>query len=82
MKIQGKCIVVTGAASGIGRALIHRFHAGGARQLVAVDINEAGAKETAESVGAAAMRCDVSDEAAVKQVIEDTESDFGPIDLF
>ena len=82
MKIQDKCIVVTGAASGIGRALVHRFHAEGARHLVAADINEAGAKETAQSVGGSAMRCDVADEAAVEQLIEDTESRFGPIDLF
>ena len=82
MKIQDKCIVVTGAASGIGRALVHRFHAEGARHLVAADINEAGAEETAQAVGGSAMRCDVADEAAVAQLIEDTESRFGPIDLF
>ena len=82
MEIRDKCIVVTGAASGIGRALVHRFQAEGARQLVAVDVNEAGAQETAEASGAVAMRCDVSDEAAVKHVIDETESRFGPIDLF
>ena len=82
MKIQDQCIVVTGAASGIGRALVHRFHAEGARHLVAVDINEAGAEETAQAVGGSFMRCDVADEAEVAKLIEDTESRFGPIDLF
>jgi NAD(P)-dependent dehydrogenase (short-subunit alcohol dehydrogenase family) len=82
MEIRGKCIVVTGAGSGIGRALVHRFREEGARQLVAVDINEAGAEETASATGAVSMRCDVSVEAEVAKVIDETESRFGPIDLF
>lgn len=82
MELRGKCIVVTGAGSGIGRALVNRFHAEGARQIVAVDVNQAGAEETAAAVGAVAMHADVSDEAAVQRVIEDTEADLGPIDLF
>lgn len=82
MEIRDKCIVVTGAASGIGRALVHRFHAEGARQLVAVDINEAGASETAEATGAAVMKCNVAVEGDVRRVVEETEERFGPIDLF
>lgn len=82
MEIRDKCVVVTGAASGIGRALIHRFQAEGARQLIAADINEAGARETAEATGAAAMSCNVAVESDVQRLIEETESRFGPIDLF
>lgn len=82
MDIQDKCIVVTGAASGIGRALVRRFHAAGARSLVAVDVNEAGAQATANEVGGKAMGCDVSNESAVLAVIDETENEFGPIDLF
>ncbi len=82
MKIEGKIVVVTGAASGIGKALCERFKAEGARQIVAVDLNEAGAAATAATIGGISMGCDVSDEAQVAQVIERTESEVGPIDLF
>ena len=39
MDVKDKIIVVTGAASGIGRALVVRFKAEGAKQIVAVDLN-------------------------------------------
>ena len=44
MELANKIIVITGAGSGIGRALAVRFHAEGARSIVAVDINLADAK--------------------------------------
>ena len=82
MDVKDKIIVVTGAASGIGRALVVRFKAEGAKQIVAVDLNLAGAQETAAMVGCLAMSADVSVEADIQRVIEDTESQVGPIDLF
>ena len=39
MKIEGKRVVVTGAASGIGRALAHAFNHKGASQVVCADLN-------------------------------------------
>ena len=45
MDIAGKHIVITGAASGIGRAMAQRFHAEGAAKLFLVDLNEAPLKE-------------------------------------
>ncbi|MDQ7841879.1 MAG: SDR family NAD(P)-dependent oxidoreductase, partial [bacterium] len=47
MEIQGKVIIVTGAASGIGRGLCLRFAGEGARVVIAADVNEAGAKAVA-----------------------------------
>ncbi len=82
MELEGKIIVVTGAASGIGKALARRFKAQGAAEVLAVDLNEAGAKVTAELVGGRALVADVSREADVARVIETTEADVGPIDLF
>ena len=82
MEIQNKVIVVTGAASGIGKALAVRFRAEGAKQIVSVDLDESGARATAEDVGGIAMRADVGEEADVASVIERTEADVGPIDLF
>lgn len=46
MELANKIIVITGAGSGIGRALAVRFHAEGARSIVAVDINLADAQDT------------------------------------
>ena len=82
MDLKGKIIVVTGAASGIGRALARRFAAEGAKAVVCVDRNEAGAQETAAEIGGAAFRVDVSQEAEIAGLIETVERDIGPIDLF
>ncbi|MEE8385288.1 MAG: SDR family oxidoreductase [Dehalococcoidia bacterium] len=82
MELQDKIIVITGAASGIGRALAKRFKLAGAKQIVCVDLNEAGAKATADELGCVAMKADVANEADVARVIEDTERGVGPIDLF
>lgn len=82
MEITGKNIVVTGGASGIGRALVKRFTKAGARHIVSVDMNLAGAEETVSLYGGTAMAADVGNESDIKSVIEKTESEVGPIDLF
>ena len=82
MKVEGKVVVVTGAAQGIGRALAERFHREGARGVVLADRNIAGVQDVARSMGAIGMGCDVSVEADLRHVIEETESRLGPIDLF
>src|SRR5210317_423143 len=82
MNVNGKIIVVTGAGSGIGRALVEKFVAEGARQVVAVDISTDNAQQTAKDYGCVAMTADVSCDEDIKRVIEETESDIGPIDLF
>ncbi|MBW2291410.1 MAG: SDR family oxidoreductase [Deltaproteobacteria bacterium] len=82
MEVKDKIIVVTGAASGIGKALATRFKAEGAKQIVAVDLNESGAKATADELGCIAMGVDVSSEPEIANVIESTETHVGPIDLF
>ncbi len=82
MELQDKIIVITGAASGIGKALAIRFKAEGAKQIVAVDINIDGAQATADLIGGVAMSADVSKEDDIVRVIEETEAQIGPIDLF
>lgn len=82
MELRGKIIVITGAASGIGKALALRFHAEGAKRVVAVDLNREGALVTAKAIDGIAMAADVANEADVARVIEETERDVGPIDLF
>jgi NAD(P)-dependent dehydrogenase (short-subunit alcohol dehydrogenase family) len=82
MDLAGKIAVVTGAASGIGRALAQRFHAEGAARVVCADLNGDGAAETAAAIGGVARQIDVSKEAEIEALVADTEADTGPIDLF
>jgi len=82
MELRDKVVVVTGGGSGIGKALVTRFVAEGARAVVAVDINQEAAGQTARDAGCIAMTADVSCEEDVRRLIEQTESDVGPIDLF
>lgn len=82
MEIEGKVAVVTGGASGIGRALVDRFHADGAAHVVVVDRDGDGAATVAAAVEGTAVGCDVTDEAAIRALVEDTERDIGPIGLF
>lgn len=82
MEIKDKICVVTGAASGIGKALCIAFAEAGAKQVVCVDRNGEGATETAEAVGGTAFTVDVSDEGQIKDMIDAVERDIGPIDLY
>jgi len=82
MQVKDKIIVVTGAASGIGRALAQRFHAEGAKHVVCADLNLDGASRTADEIGGTAVSTDVGVEAQVAALIETTENEIGPIDLF
>ena len=82
MELKDKIIVITGAGSGIGRALAVRFHAEGAKKVVAVDINLSNAQDTAAMVDGIAMEADIAIEEDIIRVIEDTENEVGAIDLF
>ncbi|WP_397420277.1 SDR family oxidoreductase [Phenylobacterium sp.] len=82
MNLTDKIIVVTGAASGIGRALAHRFVAEGARAVVCSDRDGDGVRAVAAEIGGVAIQADVSREADIQALIEQVESQIGPIDLF
>ena len=82
MLIKDRIAVVTGAASGIGRALALRFAREGAKLVVCSDLNGEGAKATAAEAGGIAYQTDVSREADIARLIEEVEAGHGPIDLF
>ena len=82
MDLKDRIIVITGAASGIGRAMAQRFAAEGPKLIVCADRDEAGAKATAAGIGGVAFKVDVSREADIQGLIEKVEADHGPIDLF
>lgn len=79
---RGKVAVVTGAASGIGRALATGFASEGMR-VVAADIDEAGATATAETIGgdAIAFRVDVASGDSVEDLANASFDAFGQVDL-
>jgi NAD(P)-dependent dehydrogenase (short-subunit alcohol dehydrogenase family) len=81
---ENKVALVTGAASGMGLAAAQAFAAEGATVVLA-DSNVAAANAAAEQLvdaghKAIAVRCDVSDEAQVKAMVEQTVSTFGRLD--
>ena len=82
MQIRDKIVVVTGAASGIGKALAERFHKEGAKLVVCSDINGDGAAATAKDVNGISFKTDVSKEEDIRHLIDTVEKDHGPIDLF
>ena len=85
MELADKVVVVTGGASGIGRALAQRFAAEGARGVVVSDRDGEGAEAVAAGIGderAFAVTTDVSVEADVQELVRRTEDRYGPIDLF
>lgn len=78
--LSGKGCVVTGAASGIGRALAEQLHAVGGR-LVLADIDLARTEALAAGLpGANALYCDVSDHASVEALVQAAKAQLGQID--
>ena len=82
MEIAGKHIVVTGGASGIGRALCRRFAADGARAVGVADLDAEGTKAVAAEIGGLGIPTDVANEAQIVALVERAERENGPIDLF
>jgi NAD(P)-dependent dehydrogenase (short-subunit alcohol dehydrogenase family) len=82
MKVAGKVVVVTGGATGIGRALARRFAAEGARAVAVADIDTAGAESVATEIGGWAVTTDVSREADIVHLVAAVTERYGAIDLF
>jgi NAD(P)-dependent dehydrogenase (short-subunit alcohol dehydrogenase family) len=76
MKVEGKHVVVTGAASGIGAALAARFAAEGARAVVGADLHIDGIPVRD------AVTCDVTHDDDLRALVDGAEQRNGPIDLF
>lgn len=84
MDISDKVVIVTGAGSGIGRALAVGMAAVGARTVICTDLNGANAEETATMIGEGADSAplDVADEQAIEALVRDTEASHGAVDIF
>jgi NAD(P)-dependent dehydrogenase (short-subunit alcohol dehydrogenase family) len=82
MNLRGKIAVVTGAASGIGRAAALRFKKEGAAGLVLADLSSEKLKPVEKETGGLAVECDVRKEADVQRLVREAESRFGRVDVF
>ncbi len=77
-----RVVVVTGGGSGIGEALCRGAAKRGARHVVVADLNGAEAERVASGIGGTAETLDVTDEGALRAMVERIETANGPIDLF
>lgn len=82
MDIRNKVAVVTGGASGIGRAMAIRFAKDGAKGVVVADLDGTGAAEVAAAVDGLAVTVDVASEDQIRDLVRQAEERFGHIDLF
>lgn len=81
MEIADRVVVVTGGARGIGRALSRKFAAAGAEIVVVADADADEAWSVAREIGGMAIRCDVSNETDVAQLVEKVHIAKGRIDI-
>lgn len=81
-ELEGRAAFVTGAGSGIGRAVCRRLHEQGA-SVAAIDINAVVAGETIEALGsrAIALEADVTNEESVLRAVAAAAGEFGRLDI-
>ena len=82
MELVGKVALVTGAGSGLGRAIAHRFGSEGTA-VVVVDIDGSAAEETVEQMSgtATAVTADVADASDAEAMVRQAEAVFGGLDV-
>src|SRR5687768_7471615 len=81
-KLDGRVAIVTGSGRGIGRAIVEKLAADGAKVVVS-DVNEESAQEAAKAIGgdALGLRADVTAKASVESMVGEIMSRFGRIDM-
>ncbi|GAA4702321.1 3-oxoacyl-ACP reductase [Phytohabitans rumicis] len=79
-RLAGRVAVITGAGSGIGLATARRFRDEGA-VVVCVDVDESAGKAAASEVGGEFVHCDVTDEAAVRELFDGVAARHGRLDI-
>ena len=80
MKLKDKVTIITGAARGIGLACAERFHAEGAKLVLADIDDEAGKAAAARFAGAVYVHCDVGSVADVNALVAAVIAEYGRID--
>ena len=82
MDIERKVVVITGGASGIGKAVGKLMVNKGADKVFLADLNEKLLNKTAEEIGAIPIVCDVSNEESVKALVNEVTLKTRVIDIF
>ena len=82
MKVKGKRVVITGAASGIGQSLAIAFHSACAAAVLVSDINEAGVKTVAAEIKSKGIVTDVTNEQDIIRLVKESNNHCGGIDIF
>lgn len=82
MELADRNVVITGAGSGIGRALAERFKQEAPRALVLADIDGDAVEAVANEVGGVAVQADVGREQDIVALVARAREVGGPIDLF
>ena len=82
MQVKDRVAIVTGGSNGIGAALCRQLAKENAKAVVVADIDVQGAQTLAREIGGVALKCDVSQEEEIFKMVQQTEEECGPVDLF
>jgi NAD(P)-dependent dehydrogenase (short-subunit alcohol dehydrogenase family) len=80
MRLANKCVLITGGATGIGRAIALRFAQAGAKISVA-DINDQAGQATADEAQGIFVHCDTSRPAQARAAVDQTVTTYGGLDI-
>jgi 2-hydroxycyclohexanecarboxyl-CoA dehydrogenase len=81
-KLDDKVVIVTGAGRGIGRGIVEKLAAEGAKVVIS-DVDEESTRETAEAIGGGAigLRADVTSKESVESMVGEVVDRFGRVDV-
>ena len=82
MEMMNRVAVITGGSGGIGKAMAKAFLAEGANAVVLADLNTDAVTAAAQEIGCAGKTCDVTNEAQIAALVNETIAEYGKIDLF